>query len=281
MTYLIDTHAHLDYDDYSGDLERVLERASEAGVARIVSVGFNRASSLRNIALAQRYPATIAATYGVHPHDAAEYCREIETELAEAINSKKIVAVGEIGLDYYRNLSPAATQKAAFMSQLSIAATCKMPVVIHLRDAFEDFSEITAGIGFRGVFHCYSGDAAFARIQAEKGMHFSFTASITYPLKDAFKKAAKTGKGIYEYLRSPEGAATVPPELAETVNAVPADRIMVETDCPYLSPQPLRGKRNEPANVLMVAECLAALRNEEREAFFATTSANAERFFGI
>ncbi|HNY10538.1 MAG TPA: TatD family hydrolase [Candidatus Wallbacteria bacterium] len=281
MAYLIDTHAHLEDECYKDDGEEVIKRAEINGIKKIISVGINSRSSLYNIGLAKKHPGKIFASYGVHPHDAGEFSDKSLAEAEAAIKNGEISALGEIGLDYFKNLSPVDKQIKAFTAQLEFAIFHKIPVIMHLRDAFDDFKKIIGGKEFKGVFHCYSGDAAFAAWAAERGFHFSFTASITYPLKEIYKIVAKTNASVYNVLTGCENREKIPQPVKAIFDVIPEGRIMVETDCPYMSPQGLRGKRNEPANVRAVAECIAGITNTGFDAFCEKTTATAEKFFGI
>jgi len=281
LAYLIDTHAHLEDDCFNQDIEEVIKRAEANGIKKILSAGINSRSSLHNISLAKKHPGIIFASYGVHPHDAEEFSDKSLAEAEAAIKNKEISALGEIGLDYFKNLSPVDKQIKAFSEQLDLAISHKIPVIMHLRDAFDDFKKIIGNREFPGVFHCYSGDAAFAAWAAERGFHFSFTASITYPLKEIYKIVSKTNENIFSVLTRPENREKIPEQVKAIFEAIPKDRIMVETDCPYMSPHGLRGKRNEPANVRAVAECVAGIMNMDLDAFCERTTATAENFFGI
>lgn len=284
MPRLIDTHAHLDAPEYKGEkLEEVIAAAKNAGVEKIISVGCDEGTSLKNIELSSIYKDFIYATYGFHPHnaesfDSVRHCGQTR----ECVKNSSIVAIGEIGLDYYRDLSPRGVQQEVFLKQLAVARELDFPVIIHIRDAFEDFKKLTEGLDFKGVIHCYSGDAEFAKWAVGKGFNISFTASITYPLKAAYKTAEKTSRPVYEVIRNNEGIeSSVPDAMIDLFSSVPLERIMIETDCPYLSPQNLRGRLNEPANVSAVAEVIAAVKKIGYEEFCDIAFANAKRFFSI
>jgi TatD DNase family protein len=260
---LIDTHAHLDFPQFDADREAVIERARRAGVAAIVNVGTDLVSSRRAVALAQEYPDVYAAV-GMHPHDAKKLDGAALAELRELAHHREVVAVGEIGLDFYRDLSPRDVQRRAFQAQLAWAAKLAKPVVIHDRDAHDEIMEIlsdwAAGLknsplaGRLGVLHTFSGDLAMAEEAVALGFYLSISGPVTY------KNARR---------------------LPDVVGALPLDRLLVETDCPYLAPHPHRGKRNEPANVRLVAERIADLRGVTARELAAATTANAQRLFGF
>lgn len=282
MPALMDTHAHLDAPEYAGGkLEEVIAAARAAGIEKIISVGCDEETSDKNIELAGSYPGYIYATYGFHPHNAEQFDKRRHcARLREALALPAVVAAGEIGLDYYRDLSPRAAQKTAFLAQLAVARELGAPAVIHIRDAFDDFREFTGGLDFAGVIHCYSGDAEFAKWAVDRGLYISFTASVTYPLKGVYKVAEKACRPAAELLR--EGAlppGSVPQAVADVIAAVPLERMMAETDCPYLSPPNLRGKLNEPANAVAVAEVLAALKGVGYDEFCRASGENARRLF--
>jgi TatD DNase family protein len=258
---LIDSHAHLDFRKFDADRERVIERAQEAGVSTIVNVGADLASSRRAVELAARHEQVYAAV-GMHPHDAKKLDGAALAELRELALQPKVVAVGEIGLDYYRNLSPRDVQRRAFQAQLAWAAKLKRPVIIHDRDAHDQIMEILAGwaktvdrtplTGRLGVLHTFSGDRAMADQAIDLGFYISISGPVTY-------KNAR--------------------QLPEIVRTLPRDRILVETDCPFLTPHPYRGKRNEPAYVRIVAERVAELKGISLDVLAERTTANARHLF--
>jgi TatD DNase family protein len=258
---LIDTHVHLDSPRFDGDREAVLDRARQAGVGVVVNVGANLRTSRQAVDLADRHPMVYAAV-GMHPHDAKELNGTALAELRQLAKHPKVVAVGEIGLDFYRDLSPRNVQRRAFKAQLAWAAKLGKPVIIHDRDAHDEILDTLTGwaaglgnsplAGRLGVLHTFSGDVAMATQAVELGFYISISGPVTY------KK---------------------PGHLPEVVVAVPLDRLLVETDCPYLSPQSYRGKRNEPAYVRLVAERVAEFRGMPLEDLAQATTVNAERLF--
>ena len=260
---LIDTHAHLDFSRFDADREAVVERARAAGVAAIVNVGTDLASSQRAVRLAEQYDGIYAAV-GVHPHDAKKLDGATLAELRELAQHPRVVAVGEIGLDFYRDLSPRDVQRRAFQAQLAWAAKLRKPVVIHDRDAHGEILEVlsdwAAGqgqsplAGRLGVLHTFSGDLAMAGQAIDLGFYLSISGPVTY-------KNAR--------------------QLPDIVRALPIDRLLVETDCPFLAPHPHRGKRNEPAYVRLVAERIAELKGMSLDALARATTANAQHLFGF
>ena len=259
---LIDSHAHLHDRAFDGDRAAVLARARAAGLTAIVTVGTDLAESEAAAALARAEPDVFAAV-GFHPHDAKDWDAAGRSRIAALAVEESVVAIGEIGLDFYRDLSPRADQERAFRDQLSLADDLGLPVVIHSRDAHEaTVAVLSEWAAARerpsgaplGVIHCFSGDAALARRYAGLGFAISFAGPVTYPKNDVLRAAAA---------------------------AVPPGWIVVETDCPYLSPQSRRGRRNEPAQVAETAACIAALRGQTPSAFAAETSETARRVFGL
>lgn len=246
--------------EFAPDLPEVLERAARAGVATIVCVGVDLPSSAEAVDLAQRH-REVVATVGVHPNDCADLPDGWLGELRSLAGASRVVALGEIGLDYYRQRTGRERQREVFRAQLELARDLGLPVVIHNREAEADLAEILlewAGTlpaqQPRGVLHCFSGSLALMNSCCAAGFYVSFAGPITY------RNAGRT---------------------AEMVVAAPRDRLLVETDAPYLAPHPYRGKRNEPAYVRLVAERMAALRNESPDDILEVTGQNAARLFGL
>jgi TatD DNase family protein len=250
---LIDTHCHVYSDQFDSDRPAALERAGAAGVARMIAIGYDLPSSRAALALAQESPA-VWASAGIQPHYAQTTGDADLAELRRMLAHPRVVALGEIGLDYSHDRAPHDLQEALFRRQLSLARELELPVVIHSRDAREDTVRILrdAARGQPGVMHSFSGDWEYAEACLEVGFYLSFSGPLT------FKKAA---------------------ELHEVARRAPLDRILIETDAPYLTPHPFRGKRNEPAYVRYVAEALADLRGLALDQVAAATTANAERLF--
>jgi TatD DNase family protein len=256
MTDLVDTHAHLHFPELASDLAEVLTRARTAGVRRFVTVGTDAETSRAAIALAAGEP-DVWATVGIHPHDAEGVDEAALEEIARLAGEPRVVAIGEIGLDFFRNLSPRADQEGVFRALLGLARRARKPVVIHCREAHADVLRIldderVAEIG--GVMHCFSGDVAVARRCLDHGLAISLAGPVTYPNARA---------------------------LPDVARFVPDDRLVLETDCPYLPPQGYRGKRNEPAYLALTAARVAALRGESLETLAAHTTATACRLFRL
>lgn len=252
---LIDSHAHIYYRDYLGDFDEMLARAADAGVCAMIVVGTDLESSREAILLAEKYPQLYAAV-GIHPHDAGRVtaaCYDVIRTLA--LSSPKVVAIGEIGLDFYRDRSPRDLQEIVFRRFLQLAAELDKPVIIHDRDAHERVMTIIREESVRrGVLHCFSGDAVMAAEAVSMGFYVSIPGTITYPANEG---------------------------LRDVVRAITIDRMLVETDCPYLPPVPYRGKRNEPAYVRLAAEKLAEVKGLNLEDVARITTKNVGDLFGI
>ena len=255
---LIDSHAHIQGNEYEGEVEAVIERAHAAGVDKIVAVGGagDMSSNTDAIALADSFHA-VYATVGMHPHDAKDVgIEELET-LRGLTTHPKVVAIGETGLDYYYNHSSHELQEQVFSSFIHMACETGLPIVVHERDAAEKTAELLRQEGngkLCGVIHCFTGNYQSARAYLDLGFYLSFTGIIT------FKNA--------EPLRA-------------VVRQIPLDRILVETDAPYLTPVPHRGKRNEPAYVRFVAETVAKVRGISLEEVASITTANTQKLFSL
>ena len=254
---LIDTHAHIDGEAFDADRAAVVDRALENGVEAIINMGDTLESSARSVQLTEEFPAVYAGV-GVHPEEAFPMTGADDDRLAAWAALPKVVAIGEIGLDYYweKYSEKRELQKRIFIRQLDLARQLHLPVCIHDRDAHGDTLAIlkTEGRGIRGVLHCYSGSMETARELLKLGWYLGIDGPLT------FKNAAK---------------------LPEIVRALPADRILVETDCPYMTPAPFRGKRNEPAFVKYIAQRAAEIRAESPEEFSIKTRQNARDLYGI
>ena len=254
---LIDSHAHLDGEKFADDRAAVVERALASGVVKIITMGDSLESSARSVALTEEFESVYAAV-GIHPEEVEPMTAATDDQLAAWAAQEKVVAIGEIGLDYYweKDEEKRALQRAIFVRQLDLARQLRLPVCIHDREAHGDMMKIlkTEGRGLRGVLHCYSGSWEMAAELLKGDWYFGIDGPLTY------KNAAK---------------------LPEIVQRLPAERILVETDSPYLSPMPFRGKRNEPAHVLYVAKKAAELRGESLEAFARATRENTRDLYGI
>lgn len=256
---LVDTHAHLDFDAFDADREQVLERAWAAGLVAIVNAGADLPSSRAGVELAWRH-ARVFAAVGVHPHDAKDLAASALAELEALARAPKVVALGEIGLDFYRDLSPRPAQRKAFEAQLDLAAHLGKPVIVHDRDAHGEVMSLlrtwapTSPLAEKGVLHCFSGSLEMALEAVELGFLISIAGPITY---------ANARK------------------LPQIAAALPLDKLLIETDCPFLAPHPHRGKRNEPAHVAMVAKAVARVRGVSVADVARATTANAVRLFGL
>jgi TatD DNase family protein len=253
---MIDSHAHLDFPDFDQDREAVIERAHAAGVQTIISIATDFDSCHRVITLAESHPCMYAVV-GVHPHDAKHWEGERSVDrLKKLAAHPKVVGIGEIGLDYFRDHSPRDRQKEAFIDQIGVARELGLPVVIHNRDAFEDiFATLLAHRAFDvgGVMHCFSEGVAEAQKTIDLGFHLSVNGIITF--KDS--------------------------RMAAVGQSVRLDRVLLETDCPFLAPHPHRGKRNEPAYVSAVAAKLAELRGSSVQEISQATDSNVTRLFRL
>ncbi len=255
---LIDTHTHLDDARYNDDREAMIARAREAGVEAFVSIGCDLTTSQAAVSLADQYPF-VYASVGVHPHEVKHIQDDWYDEFRQLAKNKKVVAYGEIGLDYHYNHSSPKEQRERFREQIQLARELKLPVIIHTREAQEDTimilrQEKASEVG--GVFHCFSGDASLAKDALDLGFYLSFSGILTFQNATMLRDIAKN---------------------------TPLDRVLIETDCPYLTPVPYRGKRNEPAYVSQVAQQLASIYGPalSLEQISRQTSDNAKRLFKI
>lgn len=253
---LFDTHAHLQDRKMRSDLDNLLQRAGAAGVEKITCVGYDLPSSQEAVNIARKYKQVYAAV-GVHPHDARTLTPEMLRKLWELARDPRVVAIGEIGLDYYRDLSPRDLQKQAFIDQIHLAQEIGKPIIIHDREANQDVMDIIkkykAGKN-GGIMHCYSGNLPLAVEAIKEGFYISFAGPLTY------RNARRSH---------------------EVAVKLPMDRLLIETDCPYLTPEPLRGKMNEPAHVHYVAEKMAELRGQHPDEIGYLTGRNARTVYRI
>ena len=250
---LIDAHAHLDFPQFNDDREAVIARAWQAGLELIVNAGTGLETSRASIALAEAHDA-IYATVGVHPHDAASVTPAVLEQVRALARHPKVVAVGEIGLDYYRDLSPRPTQRQAFSDQLALAAELGLPVMVHSRDAHQDVLAMLHDWDGVGVMHSYAAGPQRLDEVLEMGFYVSISGPVT------FKNAQR---------------------LRQVAAQVPLERLLIETDCPYLTPTPHRGQRNEPAHVRCVAQAIAHERGVSENTIGQAAIENARRLFGI
>jgi len=242
---LVDSHCHLDDEKFDPDRAQVIERALAAGVEMMMAIGTGGDLDVA-IQQAERYPF-IYATIGVHPHDAAKATPETFERLRDLAGHPKVLAIGEIGLDYHYDFSHREVQRTVFDRQLEIASEFHKPIVIHTREAWEDTLAQVTSLPYGGIMHCFTGDAAQASQALDLGFHLSFGGVLTFLKAEGLREAAKI---------------------------TPEDRLLVETDCPYLAPVPHRGKRNEPAFVVETARRLAQVRGVTPEAIAECTTRN-------
>lgn len=252
---LVDSHCHLALAEFDADRAAVLERARAAGLRALIDVGIGPGSWERTLALAAREPLVWAAL-GLHPNEAETAAVETLPRLRALLGSPRVVAIGETGLDYHWQRAAPAAQQALFVAHLALARELDLPVIVHCREAYEEMLTTLAaeGAGTRGVLHCFAGTVA----QAARGVALGYMISLAGPV--TFKNAAG---------------------LREVAAAVPADRLLIETDAPYLAPHPHRGTRNEPARVALVAAAVAAARGAPVEEIVAQTGRNAAALFGL
>jgi len=255
MVMLVDSHAHLEMDEFDGDRDAVIHRARKKGVNGIVTVGVNLEDSRKAVALAERYD-TVYASVGIHPHDVTTIDKTTYDQIKDLSKSDRVVAYGEIGLDFFRNRSPEDIQIRRFGEQLELAAELDLPVIIHDREAHREIVEMiqTGRNDKGGVIHCFSGDYDMALRCLDMGFYISIPGTVTYRKSEP---------------------------LREIVKRLPLDRLLVETDCPYLSPEPKRGKRNEPAYVAYTAQGIALIKGLPIEEVEDITTRSARVLFGI
>ncbi len=251
---LIDSHAHLEMREFDSDRNDVIERAELAGIECIVTVGTNPGLSRKALSIAHQYE-NIYATVGVHPHDVAKASDKSFDELKALAQDPKVVAYGEIGLDYFRNISPREKQIEMFAKQLELAQELNLPVIIHDRDAHEETLRMVKASGVHlGVFHCFSGDWTMARQCIDLGFYISVPGVVTFDKSKV---------------------------LQEVVRQAPLDTILLETDCPYLTPVPHRGKRNEPSFIVHTAKKVAEIKKLPWEDIAQTAARNTRKLFSI
>lgn len=250
----IDTHCHLDFPEFEQDRDEVIKNAADQGIGCIVNIGSSMEGSRRSLELASRY-SQIYASVGIHPHEADSFDSKAQNQIKELVKKEKVVAIGEIGLDYYKNYSRRESQRFLFKSLLKLAKDSGLPAVIHCRQAQDEILKILKEAQpVRAVVHCFSGDRDFLDECLSLGFFISFTCNITY------KKAEN---------------------LRDLVKVVPLERLLLETDAPFLSPEGLRGRRNEPANVKYLAEEISRIKEIGIDEVAQATSDNARKFFKI
>lgn len=250
----IDTHSHLNFSDFNEDYPDVIERAKSAGITAILNVGADLVTSKRAIELAQKEDLCYA-TVGVHPTNTDNLKGEDCQELGKLALAKKVIAIGEIGLDYFHNKASKEIQKESFNQQILIAERLELPVIIHNRDAHQDTLTILKEKRVKkGVMHCFSGDINFAQEVLSLGLYISFTGNLTYKKNESLREVARE---------------------------IPLEKLLLETDCPYLPPQPKRGMRNEPSFLVYTAEELAKIKGISLKGLGEITSQNAKTLFGL
>ena len=252
---MIDTHAHLDFPDFDKDRDEAVARARDAGVVNIITVGTGLESCRKAIELSERFAGVYAAV-GIHPHDAAKVGEADILRLREMARQPRVVAIGETGLDFYRNYSPKPAQIQVFKWQLALAEDLGLPVIIHCREADSDMMNLLRSKRpyYRGVIHCFRGDADTARVYLEMGFYLSLGAYIGYP----------SSRNSHDVIRM-----------------IPPERLLVETDCPFLPPQGHRGERNEPSYLPVTVKTLAEIRRETFEDVAKATTQNAQQLFRL
>ena len=254
MMRLFDTHAHLLSEKFDEDRDELIAGLPQLGIAGMIEVGTTVSDSVKAIELAEKADY-IFATIGVHPHEAAEAEPDYIKQLRGLAANPKVLAIGEIGLDYHYDFSPHDVQREVFAHQLELARELELPVAIHMREATQDtLAMLREHKITRGVMHCFSGSAETAEICVDIGLHVSFTGSVT------FKNARK---------------------VVDAADVVPMDRLMAETDCPYLSPEPVRGRRNDPSNIRYVIQKLAEIKGIAPEEMAEVNIRNAKELYGI
>lgn len=253
---LIDSHVHLDDKRFEVDRHNLIESLRSNNIEMVINIGADLKTSVASVDLANKYPNVYAAV-GVHPHSAKEVNTMVMEQLKDLASNNKVVAIGEIGLDFYYDNSPRDLQRKWFIEQLKLAKELDLPVIIHTRDAAQETFDILRNNqngNVRGVLHCYSGSKEMALEYVKMGFHISLGGSVTF-------KNARV--------------------VREVAEVVPLDKLLIETDCPYLTPEPYRGKRNEPLYVKYVAEKLAEIKKISYEEFVKATNRNTKELFRI
>jgi len=253
---LTDTHIHLHFPQYDADRTEVIQRAIQGGIRTFLNIGTDLEDSRKAIAIAEQYPEVYAAI-GFHPHETKHAQATELAELAKLLSHPKVVAIGEVGLDYFHEHSPRDVQEKALRTFLGWHEQYRKPIIIHCRDAHEDLLRILrehTPLPYRGTLHCYSSDAGTMKKFLDLGFHIAFGGALTYKKNDALREACAL---------------------------CPKDRLLLETDGPYLAPQSRRGKRNEPLYMIETAECAAGLHGISADEIAGLTTANAKRLFGL
>lgn len=253
----VDTHAHLTDERFKGEEKEILEKCRTANVLKIITSGFDYDSSQKALEFAQNYDE-VYASIGVYPENIYEFDKQIENNFAQMAQNKKVVAIGEIGLQYTDNMPPREKQKEIFLKQLELAYELKLPIVIHCRDAYGDMIDLLKRnknlLEYSGTFHCYGGSKEIAKEILKLGFYISVGGVST------FKNASN---------------------LKETIKSLPLENLILETDCPYLAPDPFRGRRNDPSLIPIIAKNLAQLKDVSIEEIEEKTTQNARRLFNL
>lgn len=253
----VDTHAHLTDERFKGEEKEILEKCRTANVLKIITSGFDYVSSQKALEFAQYYDE-VYASIGVYPENIYEFDKQIENNFAQMAQNKKVVAIGEIGLQYTDNMPPREKQKEIFLKQLELAYELKLPIVIHCRDAYGDMIDLLKRnknlLEYSGTFHCYGGSKEIAKESLKLGFYISVGGVST------FKNASN---------------------LKETIKSLPLENLILETDCPYLAPDPFRGRRNDPSLIPIIAKNLAQLKDVSIEEIEEKTTQNARRLFNL
>jgi len=253
----IDTHAHLTFPEFQADLPEVIRRAKEANLEAIINIALDDEALKKSVKISEEYPGYIFNAAGIHPHEASAWKESDYRRFKDLVIKHKLIAIGETGLDYHYKLSPVEQQQMVFRKFLQLAQELDIPAVIHSREAAADTIKIIREENrgnLKGVMHCFSGDIDLAHSALDLGLHISFTGNITFPKADNIRQAAKE---------------------------IPLDRLMIETDCPFLAPQNYRGKRNEPAYVVKVADKIAEIKGLSLEEVAIATTENARKLFRL
>ena len=253
---LFDTHAHFNDKRFKDDRDEAIKKAYESGVSYILNVSYNILSLGDSVSLSRKY-SYIYAAVGIHPHYSKEMNDEVFEKIANLADDKKVVGIGEIGLDYYRDLSPREVQKDCFVRQINLAKEVRLPIIVHIRDANDDALKVLKNENARevgGIIHSFSGDIDMAKEVIENNFYISVGGPVTY------RNAGK---------------------LIDVVKYLPLDRLLIETDCPYLTPEPFRGRRNDSSLVRLVAEKIADIKGKTFDEIADITTNNAKRLFNI
>ncbi|MBU0502007.1 MAG: TatD family hydrolase [Candidatus Margulisbacteria bacterium] len=253
----IDTHAHLTFPQFKDDLGQVIERAKKAGLEAIINIALGNEALEQSLQIAQKYPGYVFTAFGLHPHEAKDCTNEIFDTTKKLAAQKKIIAVGEMGLDYFYKHSPIEVQQEVFRQFLRLAQELDLPAIVHIREATSDAIKILKAENkgdLRGILHCFGGDMELGKVALDMDLLVSFTGTITFPKANQVREAAKQ---------------------------IPLDKIMIETDCPFLAPQTFRGQRNEPSYVVEVAKKLAEVKDISLDEVAKQTTSNVKEFFAI